>query len=96
MDLLEKNQEDHLAELQQLKAKVRELEEKQLEAEKVRTEAEVRLRQELDKVDLLALSVDKTGRINFCNDFFLKYTGKSRDHVMGKNWNEIFTYEEHD
>jgi PAS domain S-box-containing protein len=43
-------------------------------------------RELLEKVDLVAATLDREARIIFFNDYFLKITGYTREQVMGKNW----------
>ena len=96
MDILDKSREDLISEIEFLKSRMRELEEKQESFEKVRNETETRLLQELEKVDLLALNIDAEGKISYCNSFFLNFTGWPQENVIGKNWNDIFFFEDND
>jgi len=57
-------------------------------------ESERRFREVLEKVDLLAATIDAEGRIIFCNDFLLALTGRQGEEVLGKNWFHIFVGEE--
>ncbi|NQT58433.1 MAG: PAS domain S-box protein [Bacteroidetes bacterium] len=43
-------------------------------------------RELLEKVELIAATLDKEARIVFCNDYLLKITGFKREEVMGQNW----------
>ena len=49
-------------------------------------EFERRFRGILERLDLLAVGVDAKGRINFCNDAFLRLIGRERLQVMGNDW----------
>jgi PAS domain S-box-containing protein len=53
-------------------------------------ESERRLREMLENVELIAMALDTTGTITFCNDFFLRITGWRREEVLGRNWFETF------
>jgi len=46
------------------------------------------LHQVLQSLELIAVSLDREGRIQFCNDHFLKLTGWSREEITGENWFE--------
>jgi len=94
MDILEKNQEDNLKHVELLQNRIKELEEKHFQIERVRVEAEVRLRQELEKVELLALGVDQSGHISFCNEYLVKFIGLSKEQILGRDWNEMFVFNE--
>ena len=59
-------------------------------AEKSLQESERRFREMLERVDLAGVTLDKTGRITFINDFLLRITGWSREEVLGENWFERF------
>lgn len=48
--------------------------------------SERRFREILENIRLIAVIVDKSGIVTFCNDFFLELTGWDRDEVLGKNW----------
>jgi len=61
------------------------------EAEKVLRESERRLREMLETVEMIAMTLDKEGRVTFCNDYLLKVTGWSRDEVIGADWFAKFT-----
>ncbi len=44
----------------------------------------------VDNVELMAVTLDMTGRITYCNDHLLRVTGWSRDELLGRNWFESF------
>jgi two-component system, cell cycle sensor histidine kinase and response regulator CckA len=52
--------------------------------------ADSRVRDLLNDVELVANHVDRDGRIDFINDFALKLTGWTRDEVLGRNWYDTF------
>jgi len=49
-------------------------------------EAERRFRELMERVHMIALMLDSTGTVTFCNDFLLDLTGWSRDELMGRDW----------
>ena len=53
-------------------------------------ESERRFRATLENVKLVAVSLDTTGAITFCNDHLLQVTGWSRGETLGRNWFELF------
>ena len=57
---------------------------------KAADEAETRMRDLLDGVELVGLHIDQSGRIDFINDFALRLTGWSRDEALGADWHETF------
>ncbi len=59
-------------------------------AEQALRESGRRFREVLERIDLLAATIDAGGQIIFCNDFLLALTGWSREEVLGKNWFELF------
>ncbi len=65
------------------------------EAEEVLKESERRFREMLENLDAIAITVDKSGAVTFCNDCFLKITGWARDEVMGADWWAKFIPETH-
>ena len=63
--------------------------------EKLRAEAALReseriFRETLENVQLIAIAVDRRGRVTFCNDFVLELIGWPREQVIGKDWIENF------
>lgn len=53
-------------------------------------ESERRFRATLENVKLVALTLDASAAITFCNDHLLKVTGWSREEVIGSNWCDLF------
>jgi PAS domain S-box-containing protein len=53
-------------------------------------EAERRWGSLLENVRLLVVGLDKTGKVEFANSFFLELTGYAPAEVLGKNWFETF------
>ena len=57
-------------------------------------ESERRSREILEQMQLIAITLDREGRITFCNNFLLQLTGWSSDEIINKNWFEIFLPED--
>jgi len=53
-------------------------------------ESERRFRDTLERARLLAVCLDPTGTITFCNDALLALTGYTRAEVVGRNWFDLF------
>lgn len=53
-------------------------------------QSERRFREFVEQVQLVAVSLDRAGRITFCNDFFLALTGWQRAEVIGRDWFTTF------
>ncbi len=49
-------------------------------------ESERRFREALENVHLVALNLDKEGRVTFCNDYFLQRTGFGRNDVLEQDF----------
>jgi len=49
-------------------------------------ESERRFRETLENINLLAIELDRNGKIIFCNDFALDVTGWRREDLLGRNW----------
>jgi diguanylate cyclase (GGDEF)-like protein/PAS domain S-box-containing protein len=59
-------------------------------AEQERQQSERRFREILERVQLIAVMLDRDGRITFCNDHLLALTGWTRDELLGRDWYETF------
>ncbi len=59
-------------------------------AENELRESERRYRDMLSNVELLSVTLDRGGRVTFCNDYLLRLTGWRREEVLGSNWFELF------
>jgi PAS domain S-box-containing protein len=57
-------------------------------------ETERRFREMLDNLELISIMLDKEGRIVYCNDYFLRMTGWSREEILGANWFDRFIFPE--
>jgi diguanylate cyclase (GGDEF)-like protein/PAS domain S-box-containing protein len=44
----------------------------------------------LERVQLIAVMLDREGRITFCNDHLLALTGWSREQLLGRDWFDTF------
>jgi len=53
-------------------------------------ETERRFREMLDNLELISVMVDNKARVVYCNDYFLRMTGWSREEVIGADWFERF------
>jgi PAS domain S-box-containing protein len=53
-------------------------------------ETERRFREMLDNLELISIMLDKDGRVVYCNDYFLRMTGWSREEIIGTDWYERF------
>ncbi|WP_236685696.1 PAS domain-containing sensor histidine kinase [Geobacter pickeringii] len=50
----------------------------------------LRFRETLENMELIAVRLDTAGKITFCNDYFLRLVGWSRQEVLGANWFDRF------
>ena len=55
-------------------------------AELAREASERRLREMLENLDLIAMTLDCRGTITFCNDALLRVTGWRREEALGADW----------
>jgi diguanylate cyclase (GGDEF)-like protein/PAS domain S-box-containing protein len=72
-----------------LTAMLRDTSERQRALNQLR-ESERRLSDMLSTIDLVSLMLDREGNIEYCNDYFLKLTGWSREEVLARNYFELF------
>lgn len=63
-------------------------------AQKKAKEGEDCFRGILEQVQQIALMLDDSGKVTFCNDFFLHVTGYERQEVLGQDWFEKFLPED--
>lgn len=61
--------------------------------EKLR-QSETRVRDMLENVRLIAVTLDTNGLITYCNNFLVELTGWSREETLGKSWFDFFVPEE--
>jgi PAS domain S-box-containing protein len=59
-------------------------------AEEELHETERRFREMLDNLELISIMLNKEGRLVYCNDYFLRLSGWSRDEVIGADWFDTF------
>jgi len=59
-------------------------ERKRVEGE--RQEADRRFREMLGNVDLIAMTLDLSGTVTFCNDYLVRLTGWTRAEIVGADW----------
>jgi PAS domain S-box-containing protein len=64
-------------------------------AEGARQESERRMREMLERVDLIAVMLDRTGHVTFCNDYLLKLSGWRYEDLIGRAWTAQFVPQEH-
>ena len=91
---METNKEELRGEIEQLKSKLKEIAEKQELSVKIKADSELKLQHALEKIKLLALSIDESGKISYCNEYFLQFTGWKQSEVIGKDWDKILTQDE--
>jgi PAS domain S-box-containing protein len=60
-------------------------------AEEALRSSERRLRELLENVQLVAVSLDLDGRITYCNPYLAEVTGWERDELLGRDWYDTFT-----
>jgi PAS domain S-box-containing protein len=53
-------------------------------------ESERRFREMMENVRLLAVTLDRDGRITFCNNHLAEFAGASREELVGRDWFETF------
>lgn len=63
-------------------------------AEEKLINSEVRFRELLEKVNLIAVILDNEGRITFCNNYLLELTGFKSEELIGEDWFDLMIPEE--
>lgn len=53
-------------------------------------QSEARFRELLENIQLIAVTLDPSGNVMFCNDYLLHLTGWQRHDVLGSNWFDRF------
>ncbi|HOK45252.1 MAG TPA: PAS domain S-box protein [Bryobacteraceae bacterium] len=56
--------------------------------------SERRFQRILETILLAAVTLDREGRVTFCNEYLLRVLGRSREDLIGKNWFETVVFEE--
>lgn len=64
---------------------VRNITDRKLAEEKL-ISSEIRFRELLEEVNLIAVIIDTEGRITFCNNYTLHLTGYNQEELIGQNW----------
>ncbi len=59
---------------------------KRKQAEEALRQSEQRFRTVFDRMQLIGLELDPSGRITYCNDFFLELTGRRREEAVGADY----------
>jgi PAS domain S-box-containing protein len=62
-------------------------------AEEGLKQSEHRFREMLENLKLIAMTLDKQGKVTFCNDYLLQLTGHTREEIIGADWFEKFVPE---
>jgi len=60
---------------------------------RTQNEYEQQFRRTLETIQLAAVTLNKNGKVTFCNDFFLTLTGRSHEEVIGKDWFDTFVHQ---
>jgi len=63
-------------------------------AEEKLINSELRFRELLEKVNLIAVILDAEGKVAFCNDYLLELTGFKSEELLGQNWFDLMIPEE--
>jgi diguanylate cyclase (GGDEF)-like protein/PAS domain S-box-containing protein len=63
--------------------------ERKLIADELR-ESDRRFSDMLGNVELISIMLDRGARVTYCNDYFLRLTGRQREQVLGQNFIELF------
>ncbi|HEX8547622.1 MAG TPA: PAS domain S-box protein, partial [Cytophagaceae bacterium] len=93
MELQNSTAQDLLSEIDHLKKKVQLLESKKSENQYLLNQTDLQFRKVFERVRLLTLSIDNTGKISYINDALLKFTGWNSEDILGKTWSEVFERE---
>lgn len=51
--------------------------------------SELRFRELLEKVNLIAIILDKNGKVTFCNNHLLRMTGYKKEEIIDKDWFDL-------
>ena len=65
-------------------------------AEKALRASEQSFRETLENMQLLALALDSSGAVTFCNDYLLEVIGYSRAELLGRSWFALAMPHDHD
>ncbi|MFN6944912.1 MAG: PAS domain-containing protein, partial [Cytophagaceae bacterium] len=89
MELMDLSKEELLEQIEKLRQRNLQLEFLNKHKEELARNSERQFQQALENVDLLSLTFDSSGKISYCNDAFLKFTGKKKVDILGRNWSDI-------
>jgi PAS domain S-box-containing protein len=64
-------------------------------AEKKLSNSELKFRELLEKVNLIAVIIDQEGKITFCNNYLLNISGYTKDEMMNKDWFDLMIPDDH-
>ena len=59
-------------------------------AEQALFSSEKKFKDLLETINLVAVMLDRSGNISFCNDYLLHLTGWTRDEVLNRSWFDLF------
>lgn len=93
MDNNGENTEKLTGEIRHLRTRIAELEELAARKRVTINESEERFQKTLEKVNLLAVTINTEGVITYCNEAFLRFTGWSNEQTLGKNWSDFLSAE---
>ncbi len=62
--------------------------------DRIVSEAELRFQEMLERLRMIAVILDSSGNIAFCNNAFAVFSGWSRDELKGRSWFELFVPED--
>ena len=57
-----------------------------MQAQEALKRSEEQLKNILKDLSFIVVTIDQTGKLLFCNDYFLKITGWKKEEIIGKNW----------
>jgi len=60
------------------------------QSEQALAESEHRFREMMENLELISMTLDRSGVVTFCNDYLLRLTGWDRDDVIGHDWFDRF------
>lgn len=59
-------------------------------AEEMARVTEAQLKELLENLQMVVVSLDSNGAVTYCNEYLFKITGRRRHEVLGKNWFDLF------
>jgi PAS domain S-box-containing protein len=88
-DYLNLSRQELIWEIQRLNLRLRDYETGVAKEHAIQEQAEALLHQALWNISLLALTMDESGRVIYCNEAFVTSTGWTREQIIGKKWDDI-------